>query len=146
MGLTILFIHLKIILLQYFQFSVFSFQFSATISSIQTDPMCSLRKNILYQMILCYYSVFSFQFSAIISSIQTHPKFLSCSLRDISFYHIRRQKNFVALRLARRAICSPFLVWVELVLPNIFDVYNYDLCLINEQYLPILGASSQKKV
>ena len=35
---TILFTHLKIILLQCFQFSVFSFKFSATISSIQTDP------------------------------------------------------------------------------------------------------------
>ena len=38
MGPTILFTQLKIILLQCFQFSVFSFQFSATISSIQTDP------------------------------------------------------------------------------------------------------------
>ena len=38
MGPTILFIHLNIILLQYFQFLVFSFQFSATISSIQTHP------------------------------------------------------------------------------------------------------------
>ena len=35
MGLTVLFTHLKIILLQYFQFSVFSF---SKISSIQTDP------------------------------------------------------------------------------------------------------------
>ena len=35
MGLTILFIHLKIILLQ-------CFQFSTTISSIQTHPQCSL--------------------------------------------------------------------------------------------------------
>ena len=35
MGLTILFTYLKIILLQYFQFSVFSFN---KISSIQTDP------------------------------------------------------------------------------------------------------------
>ena len=40
MGPTILFTQLKIILLQCFQFSVFSFQFSATISSIQTDPYC----------------------------------------------------------------------------------------------------------
>ena len=39
MGLTIVFTHLNIILLQCFQFSVFSFQFSATISSIQTHPM-----------------------------------------------------------------------------------------------------------
>ena len=36
MGLTILFIHLKIILLQYFQFQ---FSVSAKISSIQTDPV-----------------------------------------------------------------------------------------------------------
>ena len=35
MGPTILFIHLKIILLQYFQFSIFS-----KISCIQTDPWC----------------------------------------------------------------------------------------------------------
>ena len=35
MGHTVLFTHLKIILLQYFQFSVFSF---SKISSIQTDP------------------------------------------------------------------------------------------------------------
>ena len=34
MSLTVLFTHLKIILLQYFQFSV-----SVTISSIQTDPI-----------------------------------------------------------------------------------------------------------
>ena len=39
MDPTILFTHLKIILLQCFQFSVFSFKFSATISSIQTDPI-----------------------------------------------------------------------------------------------------------
>ena len=38
MGPTILFTHLKIILLQCFLFLVFSFKFSATISSIQTDP------------------------------------------------------------------------------------------------------------
>ena len=35
MGLTVLFTHLKIILLQYFQFSI-----SVIISSIQTDPQC----------------------------------------------------------------------------------------------------------
>ena len=35
MGPTVLFTHLKIILLQCFQFSVFSF---SKISSIQTDP------------------------------------------------------------------------------------------------------------
>ena len=45
MGPTILFTHLKIILLQCFQFSVFSFQFSATISSIQTDPKSLIPKS-----------------------------------------------------------------------------------------------------
>ena len=39
MGLTALFTHLKIILLQCFQFSVFNFN---KISSIQTDPKCDL--------------------------------------------------------------------------------------------------------
>ena len=40
-GLTVLLTHLKIILLQCFQFSVFSFQFSVStkISSIQTAPI-----------------------------------------------------------------------------------------------------------
>ena len=43
-GSMILFTYLKIILLQYFQFSVFSFQFlvSAKISCIQTDPLYQL--------------------------------------------------------------------------------------------------------
>ena len=41
MGPTVLFTHLKIILLQYFQFSV-----SATISSIQTDPLSPKNKKI----------------------------------------------------------------------------------------------------
>ena len=39
MGPTVLFTHLKIILLHYFQFSVFSF---SKISSIQTDPQLTL--------------------------------------------------------------------------------------------------------
>ena len=39
MDLTIPFTHLKIILLQYFQFSIFSFSISVTISSIQTYPI-----------------------------------------------------------------------------------------------------------
>ena len=37
MGPIILFIHLKIILLQCFQFSIFNFQFLVTINSFQTD-------------------------------------------------------------------------------------------------------------
>ena len=41
MGPTVLFTHLKIILLHYFQFSVFSL---ATISSIQTDPESQIQK------------------------------------------------------------------------------------------------------
>ena len=48
MGPTVLFTHLKIILLQCFQFSIFSFQFSvsATISSIQTDPIYMIMDNL----------------------------------------------------------------------------------------------------
>ena len=42
MGLIVLFTHLKIILLQYFQFSIFSF---SKISSIQTKPIsCNILK------------------------------------------------------------------------------------------------------
>ena len=43
MGLTILFIHLKIILLQYFQFQ-FSVSVTITINSIQTDPLYHIIK------------------------------------------------------------------------------------------------------
>ena len=53
MDPTVLFTHLKIILLKCFQFSVFSFQFSATISSIQTDPInkfCTFKSNRLGHM------------------------------------------------------------------------------------------------
>ena len=39
LGPTVLFTHLKIILLQCFQFSIFNFQFLITISSIQMDPI-----------------------------------------------------------------------------------------------------------
>ena len=45
MGLTVLFTHLKIILLQCFQFSVFSF---SKISSIQTDPTYMVGKFYLF--------------------------------------------------------------------------------------------------
>ena len=45
MGPTALFTHLKIILLQYFQFSVFSF---SKISSIQTDPTYMVGKFYLF--------------------------------------------------------------------------------------------------
>ena len=50
LGPTILFTHLKIILLQCFQFSVFSF---SKISSIQTDPILVcliIRKNLLIKV------------------------------------------------------------------------------------------------
>ena len=45
-GLTVLFTHLKIILLQYFQFSV-----SATISSIQTDLKTSFQTSLLSSLV-----------------------------------------------------------------------------------------------
>ena len=60
---TVLFTHLKIILLQYFQFSV-----SATINSIQTDPkyhtVCILHTERTYITKYCFmiYKMIEFQF------------------------------------------------------------------------------------
>ena len=51
MGSTVLFTHLKIILLQCFQFSV-----STTICSIQTDPNCAFGSNENYK--LFHYSAY----------------------------------------------------------------------------------------
>ena len=57
---------------------------------------------------------------------------LSYSFSSISFLHVKCSGNSVAHRLARRSFCNPLLVWMEEVPPDIDDVYNHDLGLINE--------------
>ena len=76
--------------------------------------------------------IFIFMFIFTFMLFLCNIKLLSSSLREISFYHVRRQGNCVAYKLARRAICNPLLIWMEVVPPNIFDVYNHDLHLIDE--------------
>ena len=56
---------------------------------------------------------------------------LSSTFSSISFHHIKHLGNCVAQRLARRSSCNPLLVWMEEVPPDIGDVYNYDLSLLN---------------
>ena len=56
---------------------------------------------------------------------------LSSTFTSIFFHHIKRLGNYVAHRLARRSSCNPLLVWMEEVPPDIVDVYNYDLSLLN---------------
>ena len=47
---------------------------------------------------------------------------IASTLRFHSFSHTRRQSNFVAYALAKRVRLSfPLLVWMESVLPNIFQ-------------------------
>ena len=82
---------------------------------------CSSRRKIFIFMFIFTFMLFLFDI-----------KLLSSSLRGISFYHVRRQGNCVANKLARRAICNPSLIWMEVVPLDIFDVYNYDLRLIDE--------------
>ena len=45
----------------------------------------------------------------------------------ISIQHINREGNCVAHKLARQAVSVPFLVWMESVPPDIFEVYQLDL-------------------
>ncbi|XP_075650103.1 uncharacterized protein LOC142620654 [Castanea sativa] len=54
-------------------------------------------------------------------------KFMFPSFSIISVKHIHREGNCVAHKLARRAIRSHFLVWMESIPPNVLDVYQLDL-------------------
>ena len=45
----------------------------------------------------------------------------------ISIQHINREGNCVAHKLARQAASVPFLVWMESVPPDDFEVYQLDL-------------------
>ena len=67
MSFTILFTHLKIILLQCFQIQ---FSVSITISSIQTDPQCLFGKNYFCQLILLF-SLFLLLFLGFITLFDT---------------------------------------------------------------------------
>ena len=58
-------------------------------------------------------------------------KLVSSFACSVSFCHIRRQENCVTHRLARRAICNPFLIWMEDVPSDILNVYNFDLSMID---------------
>ena len=56
-------------------------------------------------------------------------KLVNSLLPEVLFYHVKRQENNVPHGLARRAISSdPLLAWMEFVPPNLYDVYNNDLC------------------
>ena len=52
---------------------------------------------------------------------------LSSCFSFISFQHINREGNCVAHKLARQAANIPFLVWMESVPPDVFEVYQLDL-------------------
>ena len=55
--------------------------------------------------------------------------FLSSLFTYVSFRHFKRRGNCIAHRLARGAIFSRFIVWMESVPSNTFNVYNFDLQL-----------------
>ena len=69
--------------------------------------------------------------SSVLGHILEDIHVLSSTFSSISFHHIKRLGNCVAHRLARRSSCNPLLVWMEEVPPDIVDVYNYDLSLLN---------------
>ena len=66
------------------------------------------------------------EFGHILQDIKFLSSFFSC----ISFHHIRRQGNYLAHKLARRAVPNPLDVWMESVSPDTIDVYNFDLQFI----------------
>ena len=54
-------------------------------------------------------------------------KSLTSCFSFISIQHINREGNCVAHKLARQAANIPFLVWMESVPPDVFEVYQLDL-------------------
>ena len=54
-------------------------------------------------------------------------KSLISSFSLISIQHINREGNCVTHKLARQAANVPFLVWMEFVPPDVFEVYQLDL-------------------
>ena len=57
----------------------------------------------------------------------------------INFYNVKRLRNNVAHRLARRVRSSHSpLVWMESIHPNFYNVYNNDLLLIESNFSQIL--------
>ena len=55
-------------------------------------------------------------------------KYLASCFQKCMFSHVRKHYNKVAYSLARRALKHPhLLVWVEDILPDIFDVFQADL-------------------
>ena len=56
--------------------------------------------------------------------------FLSSLFTYVSFRHVKKQGNCMAHRLARRAIFSPFTLWMESIHSDTFNVYNFNLRLI----------------
>ena len=53
--------------------------------------------------------------------------YLSSLFTFVSFCHVKRQGNCMVHRLARKAISTPFIVWMESVPPDTLEVYNLDL-------------------
>ena len=67
------------------------------------------------------------EFGHILHDIKFLCSFFSC----ISFQHVRRQGNYLAHKLARRAMSNPLDVWMESVPLDTVDVYNFDLQFIS---------------
>ena len=56
--------------------------------------------------------------------------FLSSLFTSVSFRRVKKQSNCMTHRLARRAIFSHFIVWMESVPSDTFNVHNFNLRLI----------------